>query len=139
MNELGQQTVQRGIDKCRRRKELTLFIGGGGLGGLALFGAGDLAGGFFQHVPGEVTAIFVTLALMSGLCLAFAYSGFEYEATLLERQVEDKKLLATGFLPATWRLPRPAEYSYRAATILIPCTGAWLLVAVWWAGVAPSK
>jgi hypothetical protein len=138
MSEPERQTVQRGIDKCKRRKELTLYIGGGGLGGLALFGAGDLAGQFFQHVPGEVTAIFVTSALVSGLCLAFAYAGFEYEATLLERRIQDKEIAATDSLPTTWRLPRPAEHLYKAATILVVVTGVWLLVAVWWAGIAPS-
>jgi hypothetical protein len=133
MNDAKRETVTvaRAIEICERRKALTLYIGAGGLGGLGLFGAGDLASWMFQRVPPIMSALFYSGILLGGFCLGRAYSGYEYRATSLKRQIDDGGKLDDTIL-ADEVSPREAKAFYGASMVLVTLAGIILLLTAWW-------
>src|SRR6201999_3048123 len=100
------------------------------LGGLVLFG--DLAKDAFHEAPQWVSGAFVTFAILTGLSIGTAYSGFEWAQTTLERTLEDtgarrRDSIAT-VAPDSW--PSGAHLSQNTAPFLVGITALWLLVAV---------
>jgi hypothetical protein len=123
-------TVARAIEICERRKALTLFIGGGGLGGLGLFGAGDLASWMFQRVSPVMSALFYSGVLFGGYCVGRAYTGYEYRETALKRQIDDGGK-RDDIIFADEVSPREAKVFYGASLILVVLAGIILLLTAW--------
>ncbi|MBB5856286.1 hypothetical protein ACFQ05_25760 [Amycolatopsis umgeniensis] len=130
------RTVRREIEVAERRKGLTLYLGGGGLGGLGLFGAGDVATGIWDRAPGVLLPLFVTMVSVTGYCLARGYGGYEYRATTLERDIEDGKRKEADEVGDT--VSKAVKTYYTLAPVCLVLTAACLLVAVWWGTVSPG-
>jgi hypothetical protein len=131
------RTVRREIEVAQRRKELTLYFGGGGLGGLGLFGAGDVATGIWARAPHVLLPLFITLILVTGYCLARGYSGYEYRATTLERDIKDGRRQETDDVGDA--VSKAVKVYYTASTISLATTASCLLLAVWWAAISPQS
>ncbi|MGI5292199.1 hypothetical protein ACQEVF_54120 [Nonomuraea polychroma] len=117
------------VDKYKRRKLLTVYLSGG-LGGLGLFGAGDLAANIFSKSPALFAPLFITFALTTAILFAFSYVGYEWQETLLLREFpkEDDRWLTER----VWKPPARTEICYRAGFIFLGATGTCLLFAAWW-------
>ncbi|MFG1622518.1 hypothetical protein [Kribbella sp. NPDC049227] len=120
----------RQIAKYQRRMRLCFYFTGG-LGGIALYGAGDVAAGVFNDRP-FYRAVFFSLALGAGGLLGLAYGGFEWASTRLERLVEDGVVKKTDpYDRKKYPPPRVRDWIYRGGTVLTVAAGGWLLFAVW--------
>jgi hypothetical protein len=131
MSAPAPRTVGRIIEICERRKALVLYLGGGGLGGLGIFGAGDAASGVWQTAPAMWRTLFFTFALLTAYCFARAYGGYEYQATQLARRIADGELDTTVRLSGREAMPVSAKVFYYASTILLVVTASCLLAAAW--------
>jgi hypothetical protein len=124
-----QSTYQRRAEKCRRGVARTGYVAAG-LGGIGLFGAGDVASQVFQNA-GVLRALFFSAVLIAGAALACAYYSFEWEAVRIERSMADGVLVAGEPIPADWGTP-VAEHYFRVGLGLVILAGLILLAAAWW-------
>src|SRR4051794_8324482 len=92
-------TVGRAIEICQRGKELSLYLGGAALAGIALLGAGDLGSSIFSDAPPVLRPLFVSLALISGALIGLSYSAYEWEITRLQRAIADGSVSQTSTPP----------------------------------------
>jgi hypothetical protein len=108
------------------RARRTLWIGAGLLGLIGL-AASDLSAQVITKAPGAVTAAVPTLVVMAGGALAFARSGFEWEAHLRSSDAADDR-------PSKgW--PEVAEFMYLSALLLAALTAVVYVVAFWWGSI----
>ncbi|RJO70018.1 hypothetical protein D5S18_29595 [Nocardia panacis] len=130
-------TIGRRLEKYARFQKLTIYLGGG-LGGLVLFG--DLAKDVFLLVPDWLRAAFIAAALVTGGCIGYAYSGFQWAETLLQRELDDNHLWVRSSKiseVAGHEWPTVAYVEYNLAPALIGLTALLLLIAAVWSVVAP--
>ncbi|HEX3679945.1 MAG TPA: hypothetical protein VHU90_09515 [Galbitalea sp.] len=132
----GADTVDRRLEKYARFQKLDVYLGGG-LGGVILFG--DLAKDAFTLAPDWLRALFITSALLTGACIGFAYSGFQWAETDLQRKLDDTKSVNKSskideVSNHVW--PQRAYRLQRLAPILIAMTAGVLIIAAWWPVVA---
>lgn len=120
----------------RARNSLRLLAA---VGGLAVIGAGDLAGQNLGvgpcsrgwcAVPWPATVISFLLA--TGLFLGGSWSSFSHAARELEVRIGgDDNKGKEEWLPGSKGDPKGAETVYRVGTILFMLTGVALLVGFW--------
>lgn len=124
-------TYGRQRQKYERRGQLCTYLTGG-LGGVALLGAGDVANGLFLEVHPVLRAGFFTLVIVTGGLLGLAYTGFSWAKTVLDRLVEDGTVSDSATYDRTkYPPPRQADMLYRIATILVATTALWLMTTAW--------
>jgi hypothetical protein len=121
-------TNRRQTEKYEGRTQLCLYLAGG-LGGIALFAAADNV--FLATTHPVFGAVLLSLGLLAGGALGMAYSGYRWELTRLRRRIEDG-LDGSAEYDRTVQPPNSQyEFLYRAGTILVAVTGAWLVLAAW--------
>jgi hypothetical protein len=103
-----------------------------GAGLVALIGleTASLTGGS----PRWLTALVVTLIVVSGGALAWGRIKFEWAATKLDRAVDDQTVEATDQLraeDAEW--PAVGEVAWLVGLLCVPVAGVLYLISVWWA------
>jgi hypothetical protein len=102
---------------------------GAGLGGLVLLLSAQLAG---APAGPLITAITLSLAVVTGGALGLARVGFDYEAIELKRTLEKRQMAASERLVKKDReWPDTQEVLYRAGVLLLVATAAAFLVGVW--------
>jgi len=129
-------TVGEGIDVCRRGKDLALLLGGGGLAGLVVLGAGDLASYVFGHAPAALIPAFVVGVLLSAYLIGMSYSEFDRQGSRLERLLDDGTVTAEAAAPDAERIRRAAGLR-RAAMLLLLLTSLVLVAASLWVWLDP--
>jgi hypothetical protein len=123
------------------RLRTTLWAGAGLLGLIPLV-TSHLA----DEAPAVLVAVAATVVVFGGGALAFARVGFEWEATLLERAIEDAddsdakraERLPDRFtwLDRSTAWPWLAELCYWLELLAVASAAVIYLVAVWWAAVS---
>ena len=112
---------------------MTIWVGAG-LGGLIVLAAGDIAeivGG--GAVPPVVTAVILTLIVVSAGTLALARVGFEWAATELERELHGQPTKERQKLPQQHQdWPLQPELMWRCSFYSIILAAVGFLVGVWW-------
>jgi hypothetical protein len=121
-------TNLRQSEKYQRRTQLCLYLTGG-LGGIALFASADNV--FLTTTHPVYGAVLLTLGLVAGAVLGMAYAGYQWEFAQMQRRIDDG---LSGSAPYDRSLypPNPRyEQLYRAGSILVALTGAWLVASAW--------
>jgi hypothetical protein len=120
-------TNARQAEKYSRRCQLCLYLLGG-LGGIALFASADNA---LLATRPALGAILLTLGLLAGGVLGLAYSGYQWEQTLMQRRIEDGLEASAPYDRNAHPPNRSYELLYRLGTILVVAAGAWLVLSAW--------
>jgi hypothetical protein len=126
-------TYSKRIASYKRRESMATWTGAG-LAGVTLLvagGVGETVGG--GSVPPVVTALILTLIVLSAGTLAIARVGFEWAATELERELHGQRSKERQKLPPErWNWPVIPELMWICYLYLVVLTGAGFLLAVWW-------
>ena len=130
----GPATVADTLDAATRGKDLALRLGGGGLAGLVVLGAGDLASYIFSRAPAVLLPIFGVGLLITAPLIGLAYSNFDAQARSMQRLLDTGTLAPTAPAPAPDRLRRATDFRWAAmvalfgtALILVTaCCFVWL-------------
>jgi hypothetical protein len=132
------ETVKSRLRKYDRRERMTLWVGAGLVGLIALV-AGD-AGGSSAGVLAIFRAIVITAIVVAGACLAYARVNFEWEATRIKRKIEDGEVEDADELSKLpedmqeW--PKLPEWAWNVALGAILISGGLFVVNVWWWAIA---
>lgn len=133
----GQPSPPSGIDhstqleKYRHRERLIRYVSGG-LAGIALIGPTYVSSSAFIDENPWIRAVFLSLVLVTGLCLGLSYAKYENAAEILKRRIAADPNLGPSQYDRTSDPHRPggAEAFYRWGTIGVLAAGIWLLVTV---------
>ncbi|TAK96497.1 MAG: hypothetical protein EPO07_14455, partial [Verrucomicrobia bacterium] len=82
------------LRKYERREQLTIWVAAG-LGSLVAFAATDV----IKEAPRIFPRLVLTIAALGGLCLAFSRVQFEWNATIIRRQIDEGTIEKTTLLP----------------------------------------
>ncbi|HEY5881496.1 MAG TPA: hypothetical protein VIU11_21480 [Nakamurella sp.] len=129
-------TVGEGIDLCRRGKDLALLLGGGGLAGVVVLGAGDLASYVFGHAPAVLIPAFVVGVLLTAFLIGMSYTEFDRQGRRLERLLDHGTVTAEATAPDTDRIRRAAGLR-RTAMLVLLLTSLVLVAASLWVWLDP--
>lgn len=103
---------------------------GAGLGGLIVLATSGLASG----APGVFSGVVATLVVASGGALAWARVNFEWEATTLQRSLDDAELDPKWDLPKKLRRwPQFAEFCWKLGRYALAGAALTYVVAAWYA------
>jgi hypothetical protein len=120
-------------DVYERRRRIISHAYAVALGGVGIFGAGDLGAKILVDLaPVFFAPIFVTSVLVSAAVLAYAYGKFDWEITCIERGLKGGSLNDANRVAKSCAA-RSAETAYKLATLLLMVPPSVLLVATWWA------
>ena len=100
------------------------MLGGGGLAGLVVLGAGDLAAYVFSRAPAVLLPIFGVAVLITGCLIGLAYSNFDAQARTVQRLLDAGTLAAPA--PGQERLRRAS--AFRGASMVALLVTALILV-----------
>ncbi len=101
----------------------------GGLGGIALFATADNT--FLSTTHPVFGATLLTLGLLAGGALGLAYSGYQWEHTVMQRRIDDGLDASAAYDRSMHPPNRRYEHLYRAGSALVAVTGAWLVISAW--------
>lgn len=121
------ETVRSRLRKYKRREAMTVWVGAGFAGFIAILGLDVVA-----SAPLWIQRIAVTLIILGALALAMARVGFEWKATIIKRHLEDGKVTETDTYPSDSAWPGKEERFWTLALLSIILTGLVCLLAVWW-------
>jgi hypothetical protein len=133
----GEDTFGTLLDKYQRRVRLCVTVGAA-LGTLAALLVGVLAGGYLEHVPAILKALFLTGFVATGACLSKAYIGFEWAGTQMNRSLSQaanddaKRKLEASTRPGFPGDARSANRWWRGTQVAFILTVAIFMVAIWW-------
>jgi hypothetical protein len=128
MSRNSPETYKSRLRQYERREQMTIWVGAG-LAGLIAITAGDA----FDHAPAWLKAIEITLLVIGGAFFALARVKFEWEATQLKRNIQDKTVAEDDALPqelTEW--PKEAEECWSISITLVLLAGLTMIVCFWW-------
>jgi hypothetical protein len=129
-------TYEVRLRQYKRRERMILWVGAGLLGLIAL-AAGDMASAALGDAPDWLVALMLTCLVLTGAFLALARVDFEWQATGIERDLQDGTVGKDDPLPASVQAwPRNAERWWNIGFGLIILAGLLFVTATWWAVVA---
>ena len=122
-------TYQKRLRKYHRRERLITWIGAGYVALIAMMTtkAFEKAG-----APQVLDALLITLIGIGGYCLGRARVGFEWLATLIDRQIEDGDVKLENQMPVTDVWPKNLDRYWFASIYMISAAGVVVLIIVWW-------
>lgn len=129
-------TVAEGVDLCRRGKDMATVLGGGGLAGIVVLGAGDLAAYVFEHAPSVLVPAFTVAVLLTAYLLGMSYSGYDRQGRNLERLLDDGTVTADAAAPGVGLIRRAAAFR-KSAMIGLTITSLVFVVASLWVWLSP--
>ncbi len=107
------------LDAASRGKDLARLLGGGGLAGLVLLGAGDLASYVFSRAPAVLLPIFGVAVLITGCLIGLAYSNFDAQARTVQRLLDAGTLAPAAPAPGQERLRRASAFRWASMVALL--------------------
>jgi len=115
----GSATIADTLEAASRGKDLAGLLGGGGLAGLVVLGAGDLASYVFSRVPAVLLPIFAVAVLITGCLIGLAYSNFDAHARMMQRVLDTGTLTPEDPAPTLDRLRRATALRWASMVSLI--------------------
>ncbi len=117
--------------KDKRRQNLTIWLGAS-YGGLLVFLTTNLFDNPF--LPCWLKPLEITLIVFGGAATGMARVGYEWEATQIERRVEDGEIMLEHKAPIKEFKSRrkKAEAWYDISLLCLVVAGFLVLVAAWW-------
>jgi hypothetical protein len=111
-----------------RREQMTTWIAAGA-GAMIAF----LAAGALKDRPQLFTQLVFFVAIISGYTIALARVGFEWSATLIKRDIEDKKVDIDDRLADSMRdWPSSPEHYWMGAIWSLFLGWVIMAVGIWW-------
>lgn len=130
------QTASSCIDTCSRGKDLAVLLGGGGVAGLVVLGAGDLASYMFSHAPAVLLPLFVVSVLLTAFLIGMSYSSYDQQISVLQRQLDDGSLAPDDVIVDPGRQRRAVRLR-RWSLVFLLATALILVVASGYVWLAP--
>jgi hypothetical protein len=118
---------------------LSLYVGGGGLGGLVILAVGETASDVFSNNPLWIRAFFLSVVLIAGAFLARAYTAADWCGKKIDRYLEDSAKSPEDQATKDLELPENAVQFYKASTILVVVAALTLAGAFWGAAFSGAS
>lgn len=126
-------SVSLRLARIKRRVRLVIAASAALTAFVLTLAAGDAANGVYAEAPDWMRAVVFTLAVFNGVCLMWAFSGFDSEMSDLERQNDRNGNSAAG----GW--PEAAERWWTASLVLTVLTPLSFVAVVWFVAAAGGK
>jgi hypothetical protein len=121
-------TYGKRLRQYQRRERMILWVGAG-LAGLIGLLTSDLSAG----APKVLNAVTATLIVLGVAALATARIKFEWQATQLDRAIQDGTNPGEELPSKHQPWPNAGEVAWLTGLVCVPVAGCIYVAAVWWA------